>query len=122
MHRSKVRISLALAGWLGCMPLAQADLGGSAVQPAVRPPSDAPRAVIPNDSSSLRQGVVTALAPGGDRVEIQGQWHRIDPTRSRFVRDGRVVRSDALQKGQALRYTLLAGQGESSTLGIVYVP
>ncbi len=122
MNRSKVRVSLVLAVLLGGVSLAQADLGGTAAQPAVRPPSDAAPAVIPDDSSSLRQGVVTALAPGGDRVEIQGRWHRIDPTRSRFVRDGRTVRADALKKGQALKYTLLAGQGEKSTLGIVYVP
>jgi hypothetical protein len=119
----KLGIFLALAGAFGCLPLAHADLGGKgAVQP-VRPPSDSPPpAIVPDGSASLRQGVVTAVAAAGDRVEIHGRWHRIDQNRTRFVRDGRVARSDSLQKGQTLMFTLLAEQGENTTLGLVYVP
>ena len=123
MKPPKLGIFLALIGGLVCVPLAHADLGGKGAQQAVRPPSDPPRpTVAPDESNSLRQGVVTAVAPAGDRVQIHGRWHRIDSTRTRFVRDGRVARSDSLQKGQALKFTLLAGQGENTTLGLVYVP
>lgn len=122
MKPSKLEIFIALVGALGCFPLAHADLGGNGPPQAARPPSDRPPAVAPDDANSLRQGVVTAVALAGDRVEIHGRWHRIDQNRTRFVRDGRVARSDSLQKGQALKFTLLAGQGENTTLGVVYVP
>lgn len=69
----------------------------------------------------LQQGVVTAMSRGGDKVEIQGRWHRIDARSTRIFRTGRAADFGALKMGQVLKFTLADGPGEP-TLGVVYVP
>ena len=123
MSQLKIGIVLLLAGAMTCqVQMAHADMGGAGPKQLVSPPSDQPPKFDSGGDNNLRLGVVTAVDATGDRIEIHGRWHRIDATRTRFVRDGRVVRSDSLKKGQSLKFTLLAGQGENSTLGVVYVP
>lgn len=97
------------------------ELPGSMTQPSRRsnPTAQANRI---DDSQVLRKGVVTAVSPRGEKVEIQGHWHRIDPRHTRLFRSGRPVDVDALKTGQVLAFTLWHGQGDRETLGVVYVP
>ncbi|MFZ2649902.1 MAG: hypothetical protein WA210_07320 [Burkholderiaceae bacterium] len=79
-------------------------------------------ASAPDAGASLRQGVVTAVNPERGQIEIQGRWHRIDSGRTRFFRSGYAANIDAVAKGQTLKFTVAATQGEQPTLGVVYVP
>ncbi len=92
--------------------------------PAGRGASNAPatRAGNPLDESQvLRQGIVTALSPGGEKVQIHGRWHRIDAKRTQVFRGGRAVDSGTFKVGQTLKFTVAGGQGDAR-LGVVYVP
>jgi hypothetical protein len=96
------------------------ELVGAAPQPARKANAvSAARATDP--AQGLQQGVVTAMSRGGDMVEIQGRWHRIDAERTRIFRSGRAADVKALRIGQALKFTLAVGPGEPA-LGVVYVP
>ncbi len=75
-----------------------------------------------DDSASLRQGRVDAVAPNGDSIYINGAWVAIVVGRTRLFRQGRAVQPDVLGKGQVLRFTLAPGGAEPRTLGVVYVP
>jgi hypothetical protein len=91
---------------------------------AVRRSAQAPAAVQADESSSLRQGLVTQVEPQASRVQVQGVWLQAVAGRTVVIRDGRAVPFDVLRKGQIVKYTLAAGAPSSSpaTLGAVYVP
>ena len=75
-----------------------------------------------DDSDSLRTGLVTGVSNGRSEVEIQGRTHRIDANKTKVVRAGSVVKPEALQKGQIIKFTVLPGTERVATLGVVYVP
>jgi hypothetical protein len=114
---------VALAGLVLMQAQSALAVGASSArQQAARQPSQASAVQPPDESNSLRQGVVTALGTKGDQVEIQGRWHSIVPGRTHFFRLGQPVAADMLKKGQVLKFTLVAGSVNRNALGIVYVP
>lgn len=121
-RRKWIRAAAMFGVVAGQVPGANADIVlGAPKPPASREPHQAPTVDPSDDSSSMRQGLVTAISERGDRVEIQGHWHSIDATSTRFIRSGQLVSADVLKKGQALKFTLKSGKG-AATLGVVYVP
>jgi cysteine sulfinate desulfinase/cysteine desulfurase-like protein len=75
-----------------------------------------------DDSSSLRQGTISAVNANHDQIEVNGSWLKIAAGQTRVFRQGRAVESDVFAKGQAVKFTLLPGQADRFTLGVVYVP
>lgn len=71
---------------------------------------------------ALLRGVVTELDAAGGRVQIQGQWHRVVSGQTHVLSGGKQVPVNRLKVGQKLKFTLAAGNSETKTLGIVYVP
>jgi hypothetical protein len=74
-----------------------------------------------DDSSGLRQGIVTAVSDKGERVQIQGVWLRVIEGQTKLFTQGRATNIGALSKGQAVSFTLAPGDSTRSTLGAVYV-
>jgi hypothetical protein len=75
-----------------------------------------------DDSSSLRQGVVSDVSPNADRLLVNGSWLRVAEGSTRLFRQGRPVQANAVGKGQLIQFTLAPGVADRKTLGIVYVP
>lgn len=75
-----------------------------------------------DDSNSLRQGTITSVNANSDQIEVNGSWLKIAAGKTRLFQRGQAVGSDALAKGQVLRFTLLPGAADRFTLGVVYVP
>lgn len=75
-----------------------------------------------DDSSSLRQGMITSVSAKNDQVEINGSWFKVAAGKTRLFRQGRAVEKDVLAKGQAVKFTLVPGDAERLTLGVIYVP
>ena len=71
---------------------------------------------------ALLEGVVTGLDAAGGRVQIQGQWHRIVSGQTQILSGGKQVSANSLKVGQKLKFTAAAGNSETKTLGMVYVP
>ena len=87
---------------------------------ATVPGSAAPGA---DDSSSLREGVITAVGDKRDQIEVNGSWLKIVDGKTRVFRQGRTVNaSDELVKGSKVKFTLAPGSADRATLGVVYVP
>ena len=80
------------------------------------------KAAQADDSSSMREGVITALSAKRDRVEINGSWLKLADRKTHLFRHGRAVTRDELAKGQKVKFTMAAGDAEHATLGAVYVP
>ena len=95
---------------------------GAARQTQATPVSAAAAASHADDSSSLRQGTISAVNAAHDQIEVNGSWLKIAAGQTRLFRQGRAVESDVLAKGQAVKFTLLPGQADRFTLGVVYVP
>lgn len=74
-----------------------------------------------DDSSSMREGVISAISDKRDQVEINGTLFKIVQGKTQVIRNGRSVKPDDLAKGQKVRFTL-AGASDRATLGAVYVP
>ena len=89
---------------------------------AVREAASAAGASRPDESNSLRAGVITGLSEKADRVEVQGTWLDIVDGKTRIFRRGTAIAPSALQKGVKIRFTVAPGTGGRSTLGVVYVP
>ena len=86
------------------------------------PPSSAAAAAHADDSSSLREGMITSVTTSRDQIEVNGSWLKVEANKTRLFRQGREVTGDALVKGQLVKFTLLPGDAQRSTLGVVYVP
>ena len=97
-----------------------APVAGSGGQSA--PVSATSAASHADDSSSLRQGMITSVSAKNDQVEINGSWLKVAAGKTRLFRQGRAVNSDVLAKGQTVKFTLLPGDAERLTLGVIYVP
>ena len=95
----------------------------------VSPPNAAAAAVAAaaaashaDDSSSLREGAITGVSTNHDQIEVNGSWLKLAPGKTRLFRRGTAVTGDVLVKGQIVKFTLLPGDAQRSTLGVVYVP
>lgn len=120
-YRRCILTSAVTVALCGAGVIASADeLLGATPQPA-RKANAVSVARATDPAQGLQQGVVTAMSRGGDKIEIQGRWHRIDAGRTRIFRGGRATDGNSLRIGQALKFTLADGSGEP-TLGVVYVP
>ncbi|MBC7704841.1 MAG: hypothetical protein H7274_12965 [Rhodoferax sp.] len=75
-----------------------------------------------DDSSSLRQGMITSVSAKNDQIEVNGSWLKIASGKTRLFQRGQAVSGDALAKGQVVKFTLLPGAVDRFTLGVVYVP
>ncbi len=85
----------------------------------------APVAATPSadDSSSLREGVITAINDKRDQIEVNGSWLKVVAGSTRVFRQGRTVNAgDELVKGSKVKFTLAPGAADRATLGVVYVP
>lgn len=94
---------------------------GTAVQ-TVSPVAAAAAASHADDSSSLRQGMITSMSAKNDQIEVNGSWLKIASGKTRLFQRGREVSTDALAKGQTVKFTLLPGDADRFTLGVIYVP
>ena len=75
-----------------------------------------------DDSSSLRLGMITSVSAKNDQIEINGSWLKVAAGKTRLFRQGRAVEKDVLAKGQAVKFTLMPGDADRFTLGVIYVP
>lgn len=86
------------------------------------PQSSAAAAAHADDSSSLREGMITSVTTSRDQIEVNGSWLKVEANKTRLFRQGREVTGEALAKGQLVKFTLLPGDAQRATLGVVYVP
>lgn len=89
---------------------------------AVREAASAAGASRPDESNSLREGVITGVSEKADRVEVQGTWLDIVDGKTRIFRRGTAIAPSALQKGVRIKFTIAPGAAGRGTLGVVYVP
>ena len=108
----------ALPAWGARVVGAQAPVP-EAVRQSVQPAAAASHA---DDSSSLREGVISGVNASRDQVEINGSWLKLAAGKTRIFRQGHALNSGDLVKGQKVKFTLAAGDAERVTLGVVYVP
>ena len=85
-------------------------------------PGDTAAAAHADDSSSMREGAITGVTTAHDQIEVNGSWLKVSPGNTRLFRQGKAVTSEVLVKGQLVRFTLMPGDAERSTLGVIYVP
>lgn len=75
-----------------------------------------------DDSSGLRQGVVSAVSPQNHWVFVNGTWLGVTEGRTQLFRRGQPVPASVLAPGQLLKFNLAPGRNDGTTLGVVYVP
>lgn len=93
-----------------------------AARPAAPSDDAAAAAVHADDSSSMREGAITGVTTAHDQIEVNGSWLKLSPGKTRLFRQGKAVTSEVLVKGQLVKFTLMPGDAERSTLGVIYVP
>jgi hypothetical protein len=125
---------LSLAASIGAGSVGAAQVVGASppqAAPAPRPgpgpgagPGAAADAARPHadDSSSLRQGVITGVRSGRGEVEINGSWLKVAEGRTQVFRGGRAAKRQELEVGDQVRFTLAPSDASRGTLGAVYVP
>lgn len=125
-ERAVNQLSGAIAALTSCFALSSHAAGALGSAPPSAESVRSVRQVAPmaqaDDSSSLRQGVVTALSPRRDWVYVNGTWLGVVEGRTRLFRLGKPVPAGALAEGQLLRFNLAPGRNDGTTLGVVYVP
>ncbi len=120
MNPTRVIVLLvALAPWSAAHAVRVEGMGPSATQheSVASQPAASSQA---DDSSSLREGVITAIGAG--KVQIQGTWLNVVPGKTQVFRQRALVNASTLQKGQKVKFTLAPNTPDRSTLGVVYVP
>jgi hypothetical protein len=118
-------LALALAGSAIAGRLANESTPAVAGKPQAAAAVTAPVAATPaaDDSSSLREGVITAVSDKRDQIEVNGSWLKVVAGSTRVFRQGRSVNAgDELVKGSKVKFTLAPGAADRATLGVVYVP
>lgn len=118
-------VMLALAGPAVAVRLANESAPSVAIRSPAIAPATAPGASSPaaDDSSSLREGVITAVNDKRDQIEVNGSWLKVVAGSTRVFRQGRTVNAvDELVKGSKVKFTLAPGAADRATLGVVYVP
>ena len=124
MRTTWIITALALAAstsaWAVRVSNETANSAGPVGQPA--PVSAATAASHADDSSSLRQGTISAVNDARDQIEVNGSWLKLAAGKTQVFRQGRAVDRDVLAKGQTVKFTLMPGQADRFTLGVIYVP
>ncbi len=118
-------LALALAGSALAARLANESTPAVAGKPQAAAAVTAPVAATPaaDDSTSLREGVITAVSDKHDQIEVNGSWLKVVAGSTRVFRQGRSVNAgDELVKGSKVKFTLAPGAADRATLGVVYVP
>lgn len=93
--------------------------------PQTSPPTDTAAvaaAAHADDSSSMREGAITGVTTTHDQIEVNGRWLKLAAGKTRLFRQGKAVTSEVLVKGQLVKFTLMPGDAERATLGVIYVP
>ena len=93
-----------------------------AARPATPSGDAAAAAAHADDSSSMREGAITGVTTAHDQIEVNGSWLKLAPGKTRLFRQGRAVTPEVLVKGQLVKFTLMPGDAERATLGVIYVP
>lgn len=93
-----------------------------AARPAAPSDDAAAAAAHADDSSSMRVGAITGVTTAHDQIEVNGSWLKLAAGKTRLFRQGKAVTSEVLVKGQLVKFTLMPGDVERSTLGVIYVP
>ena len=118
-------LALTLAGPAIAIRLANEPVQSAAGKSQAATAATVPGAATPSadDSSSLREGVITAVSDKRDQIEVNGSWLKVVDGKTRVFRQGRTVNgSDELVKGSKVKFTLAPGTADRATLGVVYVP
>ena len=93
-----------------------------AARPAAPTGDAAAAAAHADDSSSMREGAITGVTTAHDQIEVNGSWLKLAPGQTRLFRQGKAVTPEVLVKGQLVKFTLMPGDAERATLGVIYVP
>ena len=117
-------ITAVLAMAVGGQAWAVRVMGAAAasIDTARQPETPKTKAAQADDSSSMREGVISGVSAKGDQIEVNGSWLKVADGTTRVFRQGRAVGRDELKKGQKVRFTLAPGAAGRTTLGGVYVP
>lgn len=113
-----VAVSSAGNAWAVRVDGAQAP-SPETVQQVAQPSAAASHA---DDSSSLREGVITAVGARRDSIEVNGSWLKLADGQTRLFRQGRPIKRDELAKGQKVKFTLAPSDAQRATVGTLYVP
>ena len=89
---------------------------------ANHPPSKGATGMPADDKSHMRSGVITTVESAGTKVEIDRQWYSIVGGQTQVFQRGKLVRTDVLKPGQAIKFTVTRSGSEGKKLGAVYVP
>ena len=82
-----------------------------------------PAHVQADESASLRQGMIGAVDERGARVQVQGIWLDLVAGKTQLLRSGRPAALETLKAGEAIRFTVLPGNGPAAPmLKVIYVP
>ena len=121
MKATRFIVSTLGLGLVG--PALAVRLAGEAAKSASVTPQATTAAAPADDSSSLREGVITAVSDKRDQIEVNGSWLKLVEGKTRVFRQGRAVKgADELVKGSKVKFTLAPGAADVLTLGVVYVP
>ena len=113
-------VTLATAGQASAVRVTGAQAPSpETVRQAVQP---SPAASHADDSSSLREGVITGVSVHHDQIEVNGSWLKLVDGKTRVFRQGRAIKRDELAKGQKIKFTLASVDAESAIVGALYVP
>jgi hypothetical protein len=109
---------LAFASLCGAV---RVDAAAPAASAVLKSPQQAAAAQA-DESASLRHGVVTALDPGGTRLQVQGIWLEVVAGKTQLLRDGKPASVGTLKVGDTIRFTLAPAAVDGQALRVIYVP
>lgn len=75
-----------------------------------------------DESTSLRQGVITGLDAKGTRLQVQGIWLEVADGKTQVLRNGAPARLETLKTGDAIRFTVAPGTVDGQSLRVIYAP
>ena len=119
----RAAILMALAATMASASVASRVNGSAApAASAVLAATPRPAGDATDESSSLRQGMVTALDERGKRVQVQGIWLDVAGGKTQLSRHGQPAPIDSLRVGEAIRFTVAPGSAEAPSLRVIYAP
>lgn len=122
MNRIKMTVTLlamAISGHVANVNAVDLNLPSSV---ANHPPSKGTTGMPAEDKRHMRSGVITTVESAGTKVEIDRQWYSIVGGQTQVFQRGKLVRTDVLKPGQAIKFTVTQSGSEGKKLGAVYVP
>ena len=118
-------LGLVAAGLLSMATVASASRVGGAAPPAasaVHGSVQQPPQLQADESASLRQGTVGAVNERATRVQVQGIWIDLVAGKTQLLRNGRAAGLDTLKAGEAIRFTVVSGNGAAPAMKVIYAP